>query len=201
MPGRRLIIGHQKIHGTTVMKKSWQNHLVLSWKPILAGLVLCCVIGFIYLTMKKPNIISQKEAVNITPASLKGFAGANFGNLFTLRGLDIKCKSGGLNLKLAWESKVAQKLYRTNAIHLINDAGEIIGQADYKQSIKKQAVEQGEIWLDTLLIPADKLNGNVKKLAIGIFDATNTLLLIDRDNTDWGGYRLIIPVDKCLEKS
>ena len=65
MPGRRLIIGHQKIHGTTVMKKSWQDHLVLSWKPILAGLVLCCVIGFIYLAMKKPNIISQKEAVNV----------------------------------------------------------------------------------------------------------------------------------------
>ncbi len=201
MPGRRLIIGHQKIHGTAVMTKSWQDHLALSWKPILAGLVLCCVIGFIYITMKKPNFISQKEAVNITPASLKGYAGASFGNLFTLRGLDIKCDAGGLNIKLAWESKVTQKLYRTIAIHLINDAGEILGQADYKQSFKKQDVEQGGIWLDTLLIPADKLNGNMKKLAIGIYDASNTLLLIDRNNTDWGGHRLIIPVDKCLGKS
>jgi peptidoglycan/LPS O-acetylase OafA/YrhL len=54
MPGRRLIIGHQKIHGTPVMKTSWQNHLALSWKPILVGLVLCTIIGFLYITMGKP---------------------------------------------------------------------------------------------------------------------------------------------------
>lgn len=185
----------------TVMKKSWQENLVLSWKPIFSGLALCCVIGFIYSTTGKLDAINQKDAVNMTPPALKGYEGTNFGNLFTLSGLDINCDAGGLNIKLAWKSKVAQKLCRTNAIHLINDAGEILGQADYKQSIKKQGVEQGQIWLDTILIPGDKLNVNMKKLAIGIYDDSNALLLIDQDNTDWGGHRLIIPIDKCPEKS
>ncbi len=49
MPGRRLIMGQQKIHSTTAMRRSWQNHLAMSWKPILAGLVLCLVIGFVYV--------------------------------------------------------------------------------------------------------------------------------------------------------
>jgi hypothetical protein len=75
------------------------------------------------------------------------------------------------------------------------------GKLTYKQSIKKQDVEQGGIWLDTLLIPADKLNGNMKKLAIGIYDGFNTLLLSDRNNTDWGGHRLVMPVNKCSDKN
>lgn len=53
MPGRRLLIGQRKIHGTTVMKKSWHDHFALSWKPLLAGFALCCIIGLIYSTMGK----------------------------------------------------------------------------------------------------------------------------------------------------
>ena len=197
MPGRRLMIGHQKIHGTTVMKKSWQDHLAISTKPIIAGLTLCLIIGVTYSTMGKVNAINQKDIVKITPSALKIYEGSSFGSLFTLRGLDVNCDTRGLNIKLAWESKVAQKLYRTIAIHLTNDGGDILGQADYKQSIKKENVGKGEIWLETSLIPKDKINGNMKKLAIGIYDDQNTLLLIDRDSTDWDGHRLVIPLNEC----
>ena len=110
MPGRRLITGHRIIHGTAVMKKSWHDHLVLSRKPLLAGLALCCIIGLIYFTMGNTKFISLEESANITPSSLKAYTGINFGNLFTLRGLDIQCETDGLHVKLAWESKVTQKL-------------------------------------------------------------------------------------------
>ncbi len=36
------------------------------------------------------------------------------------------------------------------------------GKLTISSQSKKQDIEQGEIWLDTLLIPADKLNGNMK---------------------------------------
>lgn len=51
MPGRRLVIGSLKIHGTTVMKKSWQDNLAFSWKTTFAGLALCSIIGAIYFTI------------------------------------------------------------------------------------------------------------------------------------------------------
>jgi len=200
MPGRRLIIGKWKIHGTTVMRKSWQDHLALSWKALLAGIFLCCTIGFIYFSSGNLNFISQDDAVSITPASLKGYTGTNFGNLFTLRGLSIQCEPAGLNVKLAWESNVDQKLNLTNAIHLIDGTGKILRQADYKQSNEKENVRRGDIWLDTLLVPANKLNEDTKSVAIGLYDDSNHLLLLNRDNTDWDGHRLVVPLKMCSEK-
>jgi len=51
MPGRRLILGHRNIHGTTVMKKSWHDHFTLSRRTLLAGLALFFMIGLVYLSM------------------------------------------------------------------------------------------------------------------------------------------------------
>ena len=51
MPGRRLILGHRNIHGTTVMKKSWHDHFTLSRRTLLAGLALFLMIGLVYLSM------------------------------------------------------------------------------------------------------------------------------------------------------
>ncbi|MGZ8241592.1 MAG: hypothetical protein ACXWTK_08730, partial [Methylobacter sp.] len=118
-----------------------------------------------------------------------------------LRGLAIKCEPDGLHVKLAWESQATQPLYRTNAIHLINDTGEILGQADYKQPIQRLGVNPGEVWLDTLLIPADKLNGNMTSLAVALYEESGALLFIDQGTRDWGGRRLIIPIDQCSATS
>jgi peptidoglycan/LPS O-acetylase OafA/YrhL len=51
MPGRRLIMGHRNMHGTTVMKKSWHDHFTLSRKTLLAGLALCLMIAMVYVSM------------------------------------------------------------------------------------------------------------------------------------------------------
>jgi peptidoglycan/LPS O-acetylase OafA/YrhL len=53
MPGRRIILGSRKIHGTAVMKQSWRANLTLSRKTLFAGLALICIIGFIYFTIGK----------------------------------------------------------------------------------------------------------------------------------------------------
>ena len=195
MPGRRLIIGQGKIHGNTVMKQSWSDNTMLSLKSLFAGLALCCIIGFVYLSIGKAEFISQKEAQNLTPASLMEYTGIDFGNLFTLRGLNIERESDGLHIKLAWESKINTSLHFTNAIHLIDGTGKILGQADYKQP-QSQSVEAKDIWLDTLFIPANKLNSNMKSLAIGLYDDKKPLLLINSGTRDWDGHRLIIHIDK-----
>jgi peptidoglycan/LPS O-acetylase OafA/YrhL len=196
MPGRRLIIGQRGIHNAIAMKKSWQDHLAQSRKPLLAGLALCVSIGFICISLG-PNFITQEEAENITPASLRGYVGTGFGDLLILRSLDIACDPDGLHVKLAWESKVSQKLHLTNAIHLIDGAGKILGNFDYKQPAQRADVNQYDIWLDTLFIPTKKLHGNMKGLAIGLYDDSISLLLVDKGPRDWGGHRLIIHIDSC----
>jgi hypothetical protein len=196
MPGRRMIIGQRGVHDAIVMKKSWQDHLAQSRKPLLAGLALCFSIGLIYNSMG-PNFITQEEAENITPASLRGYVGTNFGDLLILRSLDIECDPDGLHVKLAWESKVSQKLDLTNAIHLVDGAGKILGNFDYKQPAQRVGVKKYDVWLDTIFIPTNKIHGNMKGLAIGLYDDSISLLLVDKGPRDWGGHRLIIHIDSC----
>lgn len=59
MPSRRLIMGHKKIHGTAIMRKSWNDHFMLSRNTFFAGLALGCTIGLINFTMGKANFLSQ----------------------------------------------------------------------------------------------------------------------------------------------
>jgi len=61
MPGRRLLIGKAKLHGTLVMQRSWKDHFALSWKPVLAGVSLISIIGFIQNTNNHPSPLVTKQ--------------------------------------------------------------------------------------------------------------------------------------------
>ncbi len=200
IPGRRLIVGHRIIHGTSVMKKSFQQHAMLGRNSLLAGLALFCIFGFIYATKGKLNLtlITPEKSAHLTPPSLKAYAGTSFGNLFTLRDLDIQHEPDGLHIKLAWESKITQKLNFTNGIHLVDNNGELLGQADYKQPAQGKYINRGDIWLDTLLIPADKVNNNTKSLGITVYDNAGHMLPINKGTQgarDWEEHILVISLD------
>jgi peptidoglycan/LPS O-acetylase OafA/YrhL len=194
MPGRKLILGSNKIHGTRVMKKTWRNYLTASRKTLLAGIILLCITGFLYL---RGNSISQNQAKDMTPTSLKVYLGTNFQNVATLRGLRVECKTTGLNIKLAWQSGGISKNRLTNGIHLIDNSGNILEQADYKQPRNVPYLNSDDIWLDTLTIPAEKISENMTGLAISMYSDPSSLILINSDRTDWGGRRLIIRLDSC----
>ena len=55
--------------------------------------------------------------------------------------------------------------------------------------------------IECFSITENKLDDNMKNVAISLFDDSNANLLIDQDNADWDECRLIISVNKCLEKS
>lgn len=44
MPARKIILGHSKIHSTIVMRNSWKENLVSSQRPLIAGIILICII-------------------------------------------------------------------------------------------------------------------------------------------------------------
>jgi hypothetical protein len=167
-----------------------RRQIVISHKPLLCGISLACFIGY----MDSPCSISRKNANKLTPASLKHCSTANFGSMFTLRGLDVKRKPEGIYLKLAWESNAGQFLDYMNAVHMIDSNHATIGVADYAQSKKARHVKAGDLWLDKVFIPADRIDKRVTGVAIAIYKPNVLPLLINHGPRDWDGRRLIIPL-------
>ena len=195
LPARRLIVGNN-VHGTVTLKRSWRSHALSNRKAFASAIGLFFLIFVLHSSMGKLQFIDQTESDNLTPSLLRENLGVSFGNRFTLRGLDIKSESDGLHIKLAWESKADQNLVFTVAIHLIDANGKILSQADYKQSRTNIGVKSGDIWLDTIFIPVDRIDKSVTGLAIAFYeDAKDPLLLIDRGTRDWDDHRLIIRID------
>ena len=179
------------------MAKSWREHLARGRKVYLAGLAMACIFGFLYLTAGKVSGVSDSQVAAMTPPSLRVYAGTKFGGGLPLRGLNIERVADGVPLGFAWSRAPAQALKLTNAIHMVDAAGKILGQADYKQPNPRGGVAAGKIWLDSLVIPVSKLHDEATGIAIALYDGSKHLLPIDRGTTDWGGRRLVVPIGKC----
>lgn len=197
MPARRLIMGQGVLHGSAIMKRSWRDHFALGWRPLIASFALISIVGALFQAKDSMQFIGDEQAEKMTPVSLKGYEKANFESRFILRGLDIQCGEDALDLKIAWQSNVFQRLNLTNAIHLIDQDGNILGQSDYQQPARWLGVSSGDIWVDTVRIPSGQINRDAKSLAIGLYDGSGRLLQVDRGPRDWGGRRLVIPLEAC----
>jgi hypothetical protein len=200
MPGRRLLLGHGKIHGTSTMKESWRDHLPTSRGPIVAGLSLLCLIGIFQLSAKGPSAVPRidgRAAEGLTPDRLRGFLGTRFQDLVTLRGLEVQCRNSELAIRIAWEKTGYTSDRLSNAIHLINPAGDILGQGDYRQPEGVASLKPGDIWLDSIAIPPARIKEGVTGLAIGVYDQSGNLFPVHHNHTDWGGRRLIVDIDGC----
>ncbi|MDR8017898.1 acyltransferase family protein [Ectopseudomonas guguanensis] len=195
MPGRRLMLGFVNGYGGAA-RKPWQpSNLVSKGKPLFAVLGLVCTFSFLNLTAVKATQgaaskltpISLTEAESMTSASMKDYLGINFQNAFTVRGLDFKCKREGLYVYVTWQIISTQDVVFNNAVHLIDQAGIILSQADYKQSPEVRNLDLGSAWVDTIFIPNNKIMKETTSLALGIYDDAKALLVVDRGPSDWGG--------------
>lgn len=208
MPGRRLILGRSRGDGNSVTIKDWRSFYLTSRKPLVAALLLLCVVGALPRLIRKMHATSAAAAEAMTPVSLKRYLGTSFGAI-TLRGLRVKCDNATLKAEIAWETRAVQENRLTNLVHLIDGSGNILAVADYKQPGFLLGLRPGAMWVDEFAIPADKLKGRLSRLAIGMYDSEGSLmvvdrdgmLVIDRDQSDWGGRRLTIEVDGCPRRA
>ena len=201
MPCRRLILGRRQkdMHGTKVMQQSWHTHLNLNRKTLSAAFILCCIVISIYISMgNNPKRISEDQADAITPNELKYVSGTRFGNLFMLRGIRIVRKPEGLVIFLAWESLIEEELTYTSRLYLTDVNGNNLFYANFRQPKTRNAEKQGAIWGDKVLIPADKLTGMERKLAITLYQVGSDPLPVDRGDRDWNGHRLLISLDGTI---
>jgi peptidoglycan/LPS O-acetylase OafA/YrhL len=206
MPCRRLMLGSREknMHGTEVMKESWQSNIHLYRRTLSAAIILFSLVTtFYFLWGNNPNRISEEEAATMTPNNLKSFVGTRFGNLFELRGVRLERTKDGIYIHLAWENLIEQNLTYSTGVFTTDVDGNILVNINAPQPITRTAEKEGARWEQTTLIPSDYLTNTERNLAIVVYEGNSDPLFVDRGDRDWGNRRLLIDLrgDVILPKS
>jgi hypothetical protein len=100
-------------------------------------------------------------------------------------------------MELVWESLAEQPLKYFIFVHLIDQSGKILGQADYEQvpgaSASPPLAKAGEIWRDRVPLSGAQLKG-VTRIAFGIWEPHVIFLNPDRGERDSDNRRLILRI-------
>jgi len=149
----------------------------------------------------EPVVLTQDALVSAADRSVPSGRDVRFGDRFLLRSAELTPKDGGLKIDLLWESLVEQPLKYFVFVHLIDQSGKILAQADYEQSpgarTAPRLAKAGELWRDTVPLSLEQLKG-VNGIAFGIWEPPGTFLAPDRGDRDWDGRRLILSVPPDL---
>ncbi len=147
----------------------------------------------------------NQDPVVLTPAALDSAVeraeplhrDIHFGNQFTLRAALVTRKGDGASLELYWQSVAEQPLKYFIFVHLIDQSGKMLRQADYEQSPGARAAPRiahaGEIWRDLIELSHDQLQ-DVTGVGVGIFEPPATFLMADKGDRDWENRRLVFPL-------
>ena len=169
------------------------------WRASLAGVVLLLIlvlpIGYLMNRRLTMSAIGAADAEALATRGPKVARGVRFGDRFVLLGADIQRTGAGVRVEFAWQSLQTQPLKYSVPVHLVDDAGIILGQADYPQGGGAQdEVQAGTIWRDLVTIPSAKLAG-ATAVGIGLLDpVSSNWLLADRGPRDWENRRLLLPL-------
>jgi hypothetical protein len=100
---------------------------------------------------------------------------------------------GGIKVRLCWDRAAGPLNDHFVAIHLVDDAGGILAQADYPMDQGVGDGPAGERWCDVRVFDADRMKG-VSGVAIGVYDSTGTLAIASSGPSDWDGRRLLLSI-------
>jgi len=145
-----------------------------------------------------PNAIAQSAADAIASQATDDLRNVRFGDRYILLGGIGQKGPAGYEIQLAWKSLKKIPLDLLVAVHIVDKAGKIIGQADFPQSTGKIQIDAGTIWRDSVTIPYEKLVG-ADAIAIGLFrPAGQTWEIADHGPRDWDNRRLLILLPQDL---
>lgn len=140
------------------------------------------------------HFFTSEELTRMLPATRVNARPVRFGGQFILHAVDFQRKENGLLLRLVWESTAVQELDREVAVHLVDDNGKILAQANYAQSVVGGRAGAGDAWVDEIDLPAEKLAGATRVGLVLAHHPGPELLPPDNGLTDWDGRRLLIPL-------
>ncbi len=155
------------------------------------------------LYRREPVILARDTLAWAVDGSVPGSRDVGFGSRFLLHGVLLTPRDQGLQMELFWESLAEQPLRYFVFVHLIDQSGKILAQADYEQVPGARAsprmAQAGQIWRDTVPLSGDKLRG-ATGIAFGIWEPPQTFLPPDRGDRDWDNRRLILSVPRDLRR-
>lgn len=204
VPGRRLLLGGGTIHGSSAMAKSWNRHLPRGRGVLVAGALLVAVAGaFQYAVRTHPGLVRSDQAAAdaMTPEGLRTNVDARFGDFVRIAGAKIECDDSTLRLAFVWQKLGDRPGGYTTAVHFVDAAGTILGQADFPQPKGVPRLAIGGYWTDEASMPLDKLGPAAVAAAVGVYDAAGVLLVTRHPLTDWDGRRLILPLHDCRPRA
>jgi hypothetical protein len=121
-----------------------------------------------------------------------------FGGRFILDAVDFQAKGNGFRLRMVWESAATQSLDCEVAVHLVDESGKILAHANFMQRVDGGSVGAGDVWVDEVELPAEKLTGAVSVgLALAHYPGPD-LLPPDSGPRDWNDQRLLIPLPSSV---
>jgi len=106
-----------------------------------------------------------------------------------LRMYSWKC-SNGIQILAHWQAEARPELATHVAVHLVDDQGKILSQADYQWQPERKT---GAEWRDCFFLRDDQLIG-AKALGIALYDDPSQTLAITGGQCDWQNHRLILPL-------
>ncbi len=175
----------------------------LSFPSVAAGAILLILLGVaIWLVRFRSSIqiIAASDVEKITAVTPLELQSVGFGNRFVLCGYKWHTdKPDEIVLELAWKAPSPQRLEFLTAVHLIDDQGNIRGQADYEEDPTHREVSKDLTWRHLISISPEKLQG-ISRIGIGLLKGKDWLFA-DRGPRDWGARRLLIPGPQGKPKS
>jgi hypothetical protein len=115
--------------------------------------------------------------------------GPRFGTRFLLLNASWERTGQQLTLQLSWKALQDEVLDYRVAVHLVDESGQILAQADYPQDLRP--VRQGDAWLDVVPLSRQKLQG-ARRVGLCIYKEGEERLPIDSGPRDWNNGRLLI---------
>jgi hypothetical protein len=153
--------------------------------------------GILIFRREKPiKRVDYGEASMVSEHGVQSVRAARFGENFELLGALLTPAIGRMELKLAWRCVREARLEYMVAVHFVDEAGNILAQSDFAQDVEEARVIPGAVWVDRVSVPAEKLKG-ARHVAIALYIPGRGVEPIDRGPRDWGGRRLLLPLEKA----
>jgi hypothetical protein len=169
----------------------------------VAIIVLAAPIFYDSVLVAKKNeiqMIGEERALAIAENSLEEFRNVKFGGNFVLVGVVPEKGQDGSKLTVAWKSTTGQKHPYYNAVHGVDESGNILFKQARPMPKEGYLPKEGDIWADEIAISESELE-RAYAIAIGVFAKGGGLLMADHGPRDWNGKRLLISVEEIQSES
>ncbi len=151
-------------------------------------LLLC---AFVSLEQQNFRFVSKKQAARYTKLSQPEYQNVVFGDAFALRGLTQQRTQGGIRLELTWQSLKDQTLEFTNAVHAIDDKGNVLAYCDYDQDDEQRHVRKNQFLHDEVFLSDTELHG-AGALALTVYGKKPVVHILEPSNCTTDRFHRIV---------